>query len=472
MKKDNFFENWYKKKLEEGNETPPDDIWKNISKELDIYSVWNNISTELDHKETKKRRRVALAYIFSITCLFFVGAWIFFMSESSLVNSDLATNKNIKTPINTNLTSDLNGVIEKNVTEKLIRKDDKTIDLNASVSMTVSIINDAVSLRKMQAPSTSSISGMTMSATNMKVQIVSMTVPVTNMTVPITGAALPIMEVNENASNNSGYSTDTRLTDEYYTLNEGKTERDYILPINLVEKHLFTDTNLLVLRQPPFDTLAILSGSNEESKVGRFYAGVVFSVQNPWLMNRYTYNSMLESSINEVVPGVGICYGVSSAYSFTHGWNVNCDLFIQSRYGQAYNSYNNGTYEKEKINLDYKQINLYGIKRKDRQLKNKNLIFSNGPLLGLNVKYLYYASKTINGLKNDATKQYTKYDLGVLIGYEYSLSLKRDWLFSTSINGDFGLNNIYSGKGLEAKAFNKTNNASLRWACSIRYLIN
>lgn len=460
MKENNFFENWWKKKLEESNEVPPDNIWKNISNELDIYSVWSNISTELDIRESRKRRRVAFVYFFSIVGLFFVGGWIFFMSEFSLEKRDLATHKISKTPIHTNLTSVANQLTKKSTKQKLRKKNAETLNYNAHVGVNIPVVSAGITLIRQQVPTAS-----------FTVPISNTTIPVTNLAIPVTGIALQSMKTDEKLSSDTRHDTDNLILDRNIS-NEKIVGREYMQSINFTEKYLcFTDTNLLTQQLYPYDTITNLAKSKEIPKAGRFYAGIVFSVQNPWLMNHYTYNSLLESSINEAVPIVGICYGVSSAYNFSNGLNINGDLFIQSRYGQAYNSYNNGTYEKERINLDYKQINLYSVKRKDRQLKSKNLIFSNGPLLGLSLKYLYYASKTINGLKNDATKQYTKYDFGVLIGYEYSLSVKTKWMFCASLNGDFGLNNIFAGNGVEPKGFNQTRNSSLRLGIGIRYKI-
>lgn len=428
MKSGNFFETWYKKKIEEGNQIPPDDIWKNVSEELDIHSVWRNISTELDHRKNKKRRRVGMIYVFSLAGLIFISTWLYRL-EPALAN---------KTPIKTNVIAISNKTIKTNEHPKQVKKSNNVISSNTLVSITVPITTMAVSVNRM----TSSI---------------------TKKTTPFVRKTLPNITVNEQAENKTNQSS--LVEKENITLNESNTEINYIQPINYTGTFLqANDTNLIVRHLFLFDSI-------EKPPVGRFYAGVAFSIQNPWLLNHSTFNSFFKNSINEAVPGVGICYGVSAAYYFNKGWNINADLFMAAKYGQTYNAYNKGNYETEKINLNYKQINLYGVKRTDRQQKNKNLLPSFGPLFGINIKTLNYANKSINGFEKDVTEQYTKYDFGLLIGYEYSLSLRRDWLFSTSINGDVGLNNIYAGKGLESRAFNQTNNASIRWVFSVRYLI-
>jgi hypothetical protein len=51
MKEDREFRKWYKKKVEEHNETPPGHVWENIQDELDIDQVWDRIDQDLEKKE-------------------------------------------------------------------------------------------------------------------------------------------------------------------------------------------------------------------------------------------------------------------------------------------------------------------------------------------------------------------------------------------------------------------------------------
>lgn len=440
MENNNFLEKWYKKKIEDGNEIPPDDIWKNVSKELDIRSVWSNISTELDHNETKKRRRVALAYVCSIAGLFFIGTLVFLVFDTSLENSDLAESKNNKTRTNTNPIEGSSGTIVKKFRERQAEKPNKIINRNALVSITV--------------------------------PLTSMTVPLTSMTAPVVSMTVPVISVNESVLDNPENSIDNITSKENNNANEVKKEMDYIQPIRFSSKPIcFNDTNLISQPVTSYDTTENILLDKKKTNFGRFYAGGIFGVQNPWLLNNSTYNSFSTNSINESVPGIGNCYGVSLVYFFSHNWTITSNLFIQSKYGQTYNRYNNGTYENDKINLNYKQLNLYAVKRSDRPLKNKSLSLSYGPLLGINLKHLNFANQSINGKKNDIEERYSKYDFGLLLGYESNLRIKKRWMCSFSVSGDFGLNNIYVSNGTEPKTFNQTRNSSLRIAYGLMYLI-
>ncbi|MFP4018951.1 MAG: outer membrane beta-barrel protein [Bacteroidales bacterium] len=50
MKEDKF-KYWYKKKIEESEEMPPEAVWENIQDQLDIENTWDNIKEELDRED-------------------------------------------------------------------------------------------------------------------------------------------------------------------------------------------------------------------------------------------------------------------------------------------------------------------------------------------------------------------------------------------------------------------------------------
>lgn len=50
MKEDKF-KYWYKNKIEESEEMPPETVWENIQDQLDIEKAWDNISEELDRED-------------------------------------------------------------------------------------------------------------------------------------------------------------------------------------------------------------------------------------------------------------------------------------------------------------------------------------------------------------------------------------------------------------------------------------
>lgn len=429
MKDGSFFNEWYKQIIESGNETPPEDIWENISNELDLQVVWSNVRTRLNYKEEKKRRRVSLVWCFFIIGFFFTGTLIWFSLDSTMSGTGLAANKS-------KITSEIAGHKNNN-------HSGNNHALNASRQLAYKLKPYTVSLN---------------------------TVYDIAITVKAIGKKAKTSAIQGNVFQNNLIETSQEPNREEI-INLGETiEKICITSIPCGIINIFSgDTAELI--EPMLISQSIKDSVKEKRNIDKFYLGGAFAIQNPWLLNHSTYNTFSKSSINESVLGLGVCYGISMLYYFKPNWAFSGNLFIQSRYGQTYNNYNNGTYENKKIRLNYKQLNLCAVKGKEIQFKNKNFKMFSGPSMGVNFKHLTNANEKINDKESNTAEHYSRYDFGLLLGYESNLHIKRKWIFTFSLNGDFGLNNIYRGNGVEPKTFNQTHNSSLRLTCGMMYLI-
>ncbi len=76
---------WYKVRVETAIESPPGDVWDNISTQLDIDEVWVNISKELDKKAVRKK---VVALNFKQVAMLAVAASLFaFISLTGVFNN-------------------------------------------------------------------------------------------------------------------------------------------------------------------------------------------------------------------------------------------------------------------------------------------------------------------------------------------------------------------------------------------------
>lgn len=433
MKDRDLFDNWYKRKVETRDESPPEDSWDNISNKLDVNSVWENVNSQLNHLEDKRRKRRAFAYFIFAGISFLLGYLMFIeLNPATSENLHITENKNTPSLLPLNVTKSKNANKIKGQVQNA--SSSKIFSQNSTES---SANHNSFNHSDERIPE---------KRNNSQLKLFSMYVNTAEDTSSVfqdQSTELPDAIIKES------------LFPDYLS----------IKPVQYIETDPKVDIKLT------FDSTNSTSHLTSRPNLSGFYIGTLFSGQNSWLWNSQTLSGLSKNSLNQTIPKFGFSYGVSFGYYHTSGWSLQSDLLFDSKYGQSYTSYKEGVYLKENINLHYYQMNLYTVKRINTQLKNKNLMISSGPLVGFNFRYLNNATKQTNMANTIVTAQYSKFDYGILAGYEWDLTIKRKYILFSSLTGDFGFYNIYSGNKSEPKAFDKTFNSSLRLGIGVRYLL-
>lgn len=441
MKNRDFFDIWIKNKVDVSNDNPPEDIWTNISNDLDIKSVWTNVDSELTRIEGKrKRRRVFVYFIFSGSLLLLSYLIFTTITSPKTKNSEIVYNKNDTRSqffISNNKPSDIESNVDSQIKEQNSLKTSQQAHSTQKNNVKVNS-NDFSTFHR--------------SKKNNKSEL----------------------KKSINDTNLVGSSRTGNLTETFKLINSqnDSAKKEIILPDYLSIKYLqMNDLDSSIMTQVFLDSSYYIRDFAPKQNVTGFYFGMIFSAQNSWLLNTKTLGGLSKNSLDLTLPHYGFSYGISAGYYLKSGWSLESDLFFDSQYGQSYDSYQEGSYVNEKINLHYYQLNLYTVKRNGSELRNKNFSLSQGPLFGVESKFLNYAEGKNNETSVLVTKQYTKYDLGLLFGYNLDLQVKKKCILFSSIVGDFGFYNVYSGTSYEPKAFNKTFNSSLRLSFGVKYFI-
>lgn len=437
MKERDSFDKWYKTKAETGKEFPPDEIWENISNKLDIEAVWENVDSQLHHIEEKKKRRKVFVYFIFITVTFLTSYLLLteFYPKSSKVTHQHIENKHLA------LRSSLNK--SNSITKESLYKDK---EITASQEKNSLSKNKKANFSKQPK------------FTNYK----NILHEKKHEVVPEKNKA----ELNNVSSKDSASESFNAL------LVEAIDDKDSLFPIYLPSMtiHLENISNDVTLKLNS-DTANYQYQLNIKPQLEGFYIGTLVSGQNTWLLNTKTFNSISRNSINHTIPKFTSAFGITLGYYKTSKWSLQSNFIYDSEYGQGYGGYKEGEYMQKHISLHYYQINLYTVKRIESLLKNKNIMLTSGPLAGFNFKYLNRATMKTNRENISINDQYSKYDFGLLLGYEYCLVIKTKYVLFSSVTGDLGLYNIYSGNPDIPKEFNKTFNSSLSLGFGLRYLI-
>lgn len=191
---------------------------------------------------------------------------------------------------------------------------------------------------------------------------------------------------------------------------------------------------------------------------GRISVGLVTIVRNTWLLNHETFNGLKMESLNTTLIVFSPDVGLSFNYSLNNNWKLQADGFIYSNTGQEYLQYINGHYIKKHITLSYSKIAL-SVKYKLTGKEDVRGRASINLVAGSYLSVLQNARQKINNDLEDIESQYGKFDYGLRIGSELDLRLFEHFSLVPGLFLSIGLPNIYQGDGYIPGYFRRTHNA-------------
>ncbi len=438
------FSDWYRNKIHQTNEEPPQEVWGNISNRIDVNETWKNINKHFDYRQLRKNiiRTVSMSSFF-LTLLVISMLYIYNFPAAN-------TNFSVSIP------SESKSIEKKNNDKQKITAANSIENNNSEPS----------------PHETSALALQNNSKSSDNINISSKSIVRTNS--------------NIIAANPEGMNTHKKQ--EQYISKENPVEEDVaimkpyiILPLDLKITLL---TTMCIYSFSIINTIASAQLVNVDAAdnpvcttggkpKGQFYTGLSYSYNNIWLLNNQTFSGLSSSSLNQTQPSFASAYGITAGYNHSNSFGIVLDWNIKSNSGQTYKYYNNGEYVTATTNLEYTSLAI-SLKRRTTIIiphffkgeGSRNFIF------GIQSKLLLAEnSSATQNLPCVQSSQYRKFDYGLRLGYEYEIILRKKLILSAAIISDVGTRNIYKGSVYEPADFNRTRNASAGLNIGIRYLV-
>lgn len=483
------YNDWYKKQFNNLNEKPPVEVWNNISSKLDVQDVWKSVDSKLNSIARRKIILRRTAYSISFLLLLFIGNYIIH-SERAVEHKIIIANKSDnKSAIKNNSVTNEYVPLQKennNIINSHFRNDKtenqsslsntksgvKTNTLKASelTSVIANKSSDKTNYQELGSQSSLSVNESKEQIKSLKTEPQS-SVTKDESTVNTETVKDSFAEIKNENSTKDIY-TATTTTDNIICLNT-KDEREELHLFSIKNSFIPVNINDSTLLQLALNNYVADSNYFDQSSLGNefhgLYAGGIISGNNTWLFNQLLFNGLNSNSLEETNLNFGYAYGVSFGYNFNSNFGGEINWYINSQQGQTYHRYNEGQYQTSKIKLNYSIVNLTLKYRKAGVTRLFNLPKSNNLILGINCGFLINSS---DGSELEKTKSlYSTTDYGLRFGYEYEILAFKRIIFSSALNGDFGLKNIYKGNSLTPGSFNHTHTASLGLQIGIKYLL-
>lgn len=208
--------------------------------------------------------------------------------------------------------------------------------------------------------------------------------------------------------------------------------------------------------------LGLLENANFPTRIS---LGVIGQYANTWQLNGKTFQGMRSHTLTHTQATFGNNYGLAASFQVSAETMIRADLILsQSR--QNYQEYVSGRFSNTGLDLDYIMLSVMGGRRlganHSRHWLNTGFYFSN--LIQAHQK----TNETITGVK----EEYSKTDLGLILGYEYQLPLIDRMYLGTGIYARYGLRNVFEGNQNIPGYLNRTKNAAFIFSLSVNYSLN
>ena len=201
---------------------------------------------------------------------------------------------------------------------------------------------------------------------------------------------------------------------------------------------------------------------------GRISGGLITVIKNTWLINHETLDGLKSESLNSSQIVFFPDAGLSLNYSLNRTWLIQADGFLSSNTGQEYLEYLYGHYSRKKITLRYSEIAL-SVKYKfsgSNQLLPRSSI---NVLAGGYFSVLNQANQEIGTDLENIGSQYKKFDFGIRVGGEFEFKIFDQLSLAPGIILSIGIPNIYKGTSTIPGYMIRTHNGSAEFQFALYY---
>lgn len=482
------YNNWYKKQFNNLNEKPPMEVWNNISNQLDMQDVWKGVDSKLNSIARRKIiiRRTSYSLLLLLLLVFF-GNYIIHYRRDGENKTVIANKSDKKLEMKNSFASGNHQQVQRennrqtnNSSSKNNKAENQSaVYNNQSANQTgtlspreLSSIKVSESDVKTSGLKTQSESYMSNNSSTVKTSILKTenqhTLPTNE---PIVTGSIVKDSINVKGERTTQVATLSGSNIFPNTNTENGIDELLLFPINISFIYVNLNDSIipqLVLNNYNADSSNHVIQPSLSNRFNGWYAGGIGSINNTWLFNQLAFDGLSSNSLDQTNLNFGYAYGVSFGYNFNSNYGGEINWYVNSQQGQTYHRYNEGQYQTNHVKLNYSIVNLTLKHRKDGISKWFNVPKSNNLIIGINCGFL---TKSDNDLEPKGTKSlYSSVDYGLRLGYEYEILAFKRIIFSTALNGDFGLKNIYKGNSLTPGNFNRTHTASLGLQLCIKYL--
>jgi len=406
------------------NQEELDDIWEEISAEIDIGEVWNNISSDLDTVMPVNSGSGIIVKTIAVVLIFLLGM----------------------IPVQKVLLDSHNDQPYKFIEKKQNEQSAELITINKGGDS-----NTGEQVKGGISPSLSSSSD--------KIKVGKKPIPVVRDRTELTQVTqIPVR--NEVVS---GILAAPERADSNLVIFPDK------IPIEkaIIPKALLPDdlVKIKLLPEADFDSMKIKANLSTGGfplpliDRGRISGGLLTLFKNTWLLNNETLDGFKSETLNTTEIMFFLDAGLSLNYSLNKTWQIQADGFFFSNTGQEYLGYYNGHYGRKKTTLRYSTIAL-SVKNKFSDISHFIPGSSINVLAGGYLSVLQYANQEKNSVLENIRSQYGKYDFGVRLGGEFELQIFNQLSIAPGLFLSIGIPNIYKGTDNIPGYFRKTHNGS------------
>lgn len=413
-----------------------DEVWEEISTEIDLGEVWSEISSDLDVVMPVDTSygifaKAIVALIIILICMIPV--------KKAIIDSQIVKPDNL---IENRQNEQSEELIDKNISE-----DPNIGDQPKLYSSPV--LNQSLNAGEEGNKPTTVESNRT-DLTQKTLISISNEVPV------------PDLSASETTDSNLVISPDNNTIEKSNILKA-------LFPDDLRKINLFSKTGFDSLK---IDRISSTSGhSLPLIDRGRISGGFITLFKNTWLLNHETLDGLKSESLNssEIVffPDVGL----SLNYSLSKTWLIQADGFFFSNTGQDYLEYLYGHYSRKKITLSYSEIALsvkYKFTGSSRLIPRSSINI----LAGGYFSVLNHANQKIGTDLENIGSQYEKFDFGVRLGSEFELRIFDKLSVAPGLLLSLGIPNIYKGTPRIPGYLIRTHNGSAEFHFAFYYHFN
>jgi len=223
-----------------------------------------------------------------------------------------------------------------------------------------------------------------------------------------------------------------------------------------------------------YDNLKIINNSSgrgftlPSTDNGRVSVGLITMFKNTWLLNNETLDGLKSESLNSSQIVFFPDAGLSLNYSLNRTWLIQADGFLSSNTGQEYLEYLYGHYSRKKITLKYSEIALsvkYKFTGSNRLLPRSSINVVAGGYFSV----LNQANQEIGTDLENIGSQYKKFDFGIRVGSEFEFKIFDQLSLAPGILISLGIPNIYKGTSTIPGYLIRTHNGSAEFQFAFYY---
>ncbi len=424
-----------KRILEENPTTPPAEVWQNIGDGLDLNDVWNSVETQLDLDSVWHGVGEAIQHAHQIK-------WYDQFSYMSSAAVLLLTLTYATVNIGSTDEGPINAAQETPTLAFKSEGDDQSTPILAESPETERNISASGSFQNTSTNLLDSTDLLDELTDNSQADYPLPNIEVSTSSTLVSKAIIPV-GARENSK--PSISNVFRPKDIYYnTISEGRSVPDSVA---FITKSLFT--------------------TNSST---RWYVGAIGSLKNNWLINSKTLNNFNSESLNSTSIDLNVEYGLLGGYELNKNFAVQLEAYIYSGEGQRYHEYIGGNYLPTSIDLKYQKIELL-LKKKNRRLAAIGKNINTNYLFGIFIGHLSKATESVGDEILPLTDSFSKFNVGLIAGYELSYQLTNSWSLHPSIRLRYGLNSVYKDDPEEASFLRSSKTASIGFNVGVHYTI-